>query len=59
MKERNVVRCLFGVGFLCIATIACAFVLMNQIRRERPKFVEPVIWRVPYTGGAPRIQPDI
>lgn len=44
---------------LCIAVIIGCLVVLQDLRAKRPKFVDPVIWRVPYTDGWPQLQPDI
>lgn len=59
MRQRHVVACLWGIAGLWVFIIVGAFVVMNLIRHDKPKFIEPVIWRVPYTGGAPQFQPEI
>jgi hypothetical protein len=57
-----VVACLYlFVGFW-FSTIVVAWLVMqhlNETRRPPPPFVEPIIWRIPHTGGEPRIQFDI
>lgn len=59
MKQRHVERCIVGVLFLAVLIVIGAFALMDAIHHDRPKFVEPVIWHVPHTGGAPQYEPEI
>lgn len=61
MRQRHVVACLYLFAVLWLATVAAAIVLTlhaNRVR-QKPKFVEPVIWHEPYTGGEEQLQPDI
>ncbi len=61
MRQRHVVACLYVFVVLWLATVAAAIGLTlhaNRVR-QKPKFVDPVIWRVPHTGGEPQLMPDI
>ncbi len=57
-RQANVCLCLFVFAF--ISTVVVAFFLTMAVRKERqPKFIDPVIWREPHTGGEPRIDFDV
>lgn len=59
MRQRHVVTLLWLVAAFYFATMIAGFLVMNHLRETRFVFVEPVIWRDPYTGGLPQLQPDI
>lgn len=62
MRQRHVVACLYAFVALWIATVAVAVVLTlyaNRVR-QKPKFIDPVIWReVILDDEEEQLQPDI
>jgi hypothetical protein len=61
VRQRHVVWCLYLFGLFWIATIIAAYLVMDHLRQKHKPipFVDPVIWRQPYTDGLPQLQPDI
>jgi hypothetical protein len=59
VRQRHVILSLWLIVFFYVAIIALAIFISLNTRRNSPPFVDPVIWRVPFTDGGPQLQPDI
>ncbi len=61
MRQRHVIAFLWLIAAFYFVTMVGGFLVMDNLRsRQKPApFVDPVIWREPFTGGAPQYQPDI
>ncbi len=59
MRQRHVATLLWLVAAFYFATMIAGYLVMDHLRPEKPKFVDPIIWREPWTDGEPQLQPDI
>ncbi len=61
MRQRHVRVWFYLIAAFWIATITAWVLVMDHIKstRIRPPFVDPVIWREPFTDGEEQLQPDI
>ncbi len=61
MRQRHAVPFLCTFFAFWLATVIAWWLVMDHLRTQRKPlpFVDPVIWREPFTDGEPQLQPDI